>query len=89
MTVEPLAEAKKLEIQSYDWKSPEDFLSKLLADHAGGTVVISGHSNTTPFLANTLLGDEKFKQFDDSDYGNILVITASSLGSGQLLHLSF
>ena len=89
MTIAPLAEELNLEVQSYGWKDPKGLLSKMLSDHKGGMVVISGHSNTTPHLANILLGKEELNQFDDSDYGNILVITTTELGSGKLLHLRF
>ena len=89
MTVEPLTEAKKTEIAIYDPKNLKEFSLKLIKDNAGGTVVISGHSNTTPTLANLLLGEEKFKQFDDSDYGNMLIITTSDSGKAKLLHLRY
>jgi broad specificity phosphatase PhoE len=70
-TVKPLADAKGIEVQIYE-KQPD--LSK-----AKGTVVIVGHSNTIPALANALLGKEQFKTFDDSDFGNLLVITGTSV----------
>ena len=89
MTVAPLAEAKKAEILIYDPKNLKEFSLKLLKDNSGGTVVISGHSNTTPTLANLLLGEEKFKQFDDSDYGNMLIITTSDNAKAKLLHLRY
>ena len=89
MTVGPLAEAKKIEIMIYDPKSLEEFANKLLKDNSGRTIVISGHSNTTPILANLLLGEEKFKQFEDSDYGNLLIITASDSSKAKLLHLRY
>jgi len=89
LTVVPLAESKSLTIQSYDWSDPEAMLSKMLVDYSGGTVVISGHSNTTPVLANLLLGEEKFSQFPDDEYGNLIIITTSSLGQGKLMHLSY
>jgi hypothetical protein len=47
-------------------------LESLLTKHAGGTVVIAGHSNTIPEIANALVGEKKFEQFADDDYGNIL-----------------
>ena len=88
-TVAPLAMEKEMDILSYGLKDPEGMLATILSTHSGGTVVISGHSNTTPSLANVLLGKEKFQQFDDEDYGNILVITTAELGKGSLLHLRF
>ena len=89
MTVAPLAEAKKIEVAIYNPKKLKDFSLKLLKDNSGGTVLISGHSNTTPALANLLLGEEKFRQFKDSDYGNLLIITFASNSKAKLLHLRF
>lgn len=89
MTVAPLAEAKKIAITIYDPKDLKEFSLILLNDNSGGTVVISGHSNTTPTLANLLLGEEKFKQFDDDDYGNLLIIVVDRDNNAKLLHLRF
>jgi 2,3-bisphosphoglycerate-dependent phosphoglycerate mutase len=89
MTIAPLAEAKKVAVAIYDPKNLKEFSLKLLKDDPGGTTVISGHSNTTPTLANLLLGEEKFKQFDDDDYGNMLIITIDSNGMAKLLHLRY
>ena len=89
LTVAPLAEAKKIEITIYDPKDLKGFSLKLLKDNSGGTIVISGHSNTTPTLANLLLHEEKFEQFQDNDYGNLLIITTSGSGKAKLLHLRY
>lgn len=89
LTVQPLATNIGLGLESYDWKDPEAFLNSIITNNHGGTIVISGHSNTTPVLANLLLGKEAFAQFDDSDYGNLLIITVTSLGEGKLTHLRF
>lgn len=89
MTVAPLAENKGLEIQPYEWKNPNALLNKMLEANTGGIIVISGHSNTTPFLANALLGKTKFEQFDDDDYGNLLIITTTKVGVGKLLYIRY
>jgi len=89
MTVSPLAKSKGLEIQTYEWKSPKALLIKILEANMGGTVVISGHSNTTPILANFLLDSTKIEQFEDDDYGNLLIITTTKVGAGKLLHLRY
>lgn len=89
-TVEPLAAQKNIAIQNYSLEDPDQLLRSIIEENPGGTVVISGHSNTTPKLANELLGKEKFAQFEDADYGNILVIEASKPGTGKLvLHLRY
>jgi broad specificity phosphatase PhoE len=88
-TVAPLAEAKKIDITIYDPKNLKGFSLKLLSDNSGGIIIISGHSNTTPALANLLLGEEKFSQFEDDDYGNLLIITTSGNSRAKLLHLRY
>lgn len=78
-TVTPLAQEKGLEVQIYD-AAKADVIDGLLSKHAGGTVVIGGHSNTIPQIANLLTGKEDYKTFPDSDYGNILVVSVVERG---------
>ena len=79
-TVSPLAQAKSLEVLSYE-PLKADPLDKMLKDHAGGTVVISGHSNTVPWTVNYLIGKDQLKNFADDDYKNFLVVTVLKKGS--------
>lgn len=88
-TLQPIAERTALEITSYDPYSKGEWLESLLEKHIGETIVISGHSNTIPGLANSLLGEEKFQQFDESDYSNLLIIVADEIGQGKLVRLKF
>ena len=80
-TAEPLAKAKGLTVETYDFRS-QTYLQDMLSKHQGGTVVISGHSNTTPMVANLLVGAEQFEQLDESEYGKIFIVTVSSVGKG-------
>ena len=48
---------------------------------AGQTVLIVGHSNTTPKLANALIGADKYEQIDDSNNANLYIVTV--LPSGE------
>lgn len=88
-TLLPLAEKKGLEVQDYDPYAKGEWLTTLVEKHGNGTVVISGHSNTIPLLANALLGDETFSQFDDKDYSNFIIIVCDEVGKGKLVRLSF
>lgn len=78
-TVAPLAAAKGLTVNPYSSMKTAD-LEKLVAAHPGGTIVISGHSNTIPDIANALTGGKEFKQFADADYGNILIVSVTAVG---------
>jgi len=88
-TVLPIANQNKLQVTDYAPGNPSAFAAELIAKHTSGTVLISGHSNTIPALANALLGEQSFTDFTDADYGNILVIFVDISGKGRLLHLRF
>ena len=61
----------------------------LEAKHEGGLIIVSGHSNTTPFVANALLGKDKFTQLDESEYNKIFVVTVSEKGKGTVSLLNY
>lgn len=89
-TVQPVTEKLGLEITEYDHRNPESQSDAWKAEHAGQTVLISGHSNSTPTFANALLGNKYFEdKFDESDYGNLLIITVDMNGNSKLLHLRY
>lgn len=89
-TVRLIAEQNQIDITEYQPEDIETFGARLVENHRGGHVLISGHSNTVPQLANALLGRQELPgNFDESDYDNILVVTISSDGSSGLLHLKY
>ncbi|MBC7586932.1 MAG: hypothetical protein H7178_01125, partial [Chitinophagaceae bacterium] len=48
-----------------------------LLEQKGKTILIVGHSNTTPALTNFLLKEDKFKSLDESVYNKIFVVTVN------------
>ncbi|MBT8323710.1 MAG: histidine phosphatase family protein [Winogradskyella sp.] len=72
-TAMPTVQANKISLDLYDPRSInyEDFLS----DTQGKTVLIVGHSNTTPLFTNKLLGDDKYDQIDDNNNANLYIVT--------------
>ncbi len=72
-TALPTASKKKLDIQSYDPDNLYDENFKIKTK--GKTVLIVGHSNTTPAFVNTILGEQKFDQLDDRDNGKLFIVT--------------
>ena len=73
-TITPWVNATNKTITIYN----ADTLSALanhLKTQKGKTIVVVGHSNTTPQLANLLLGNEKYPSLDDAIYNKIFVIT--------------
>lgn len=78
-TVEPLAQPRSLPVMSYQPMIKED-VDLMLKKHVGQTVLVSGHSNTIPNLINYLLGEDKYKNFDDTDYGNVVIVSLTERG---------
>lgn len=86
-TVTPLAQAKSLEVKMYEPMKEEE-IKKILANHKGQTVLIAGHSNTTPWTANLLTGS-KLANFADTDYGNILIVSIWDGGKTSMTWLNY
>jgi phosphohistidine phosphatase SixA len=72
-TISLIAQQKQISPKRYD---PNTVYSKaFLKETNGKTVLIAGHSNTTPQLVNKLIGEEKFKEMDDSDNSTLFKVT--------------
>jgi 2,3-bisphosphoglycerate-dependent phosphoglycerate mutase len=86
-TVGPIAQTKKLETKIYE-PMKEDEMKKILSDNKGKTILMVGHSNTTPWTANFLTGSN-LENFADTDYGNILIITFWDFGKTTMTWLNY
>lgn len=78
-TVGPVAQALSLNVVSYQPMVKED-VDLMIKNHAGKTILVSGHSNTVPNLINYLIGEDKYKNFTDDDYGNIVIVSIIERG---------
>ncbi len=87
-TIAPLAAAKSLEVKIYEALKTE-VIDKIVKENEGGTVVICGHSNNIPRIANYLTSTEAYKDFEDSDYGNILIVTIAQKGKASVTPLRY
>ena len=74
-TATPTAMTKKLKIQYYDPRNMYDSIFK--AETKGKSVLVVGHSNTTPMFANKILGDKIYDNMDDNDNSSIYIVTIS------------
>ena len=77
MTVDPLAtnlnEKFRIFVAAYNPAKLAEFADQLLKLDSK-CVLVAGHSNTTPSLANLLIKQEKYKELDDSVYNKIYII---------------
>ena len=72
-TATPTAESKNLEIQTYNPSKMYDSIFKQATK--GKTVLIVGHSNTTPIFANKILEEEKYQFMDDNNNASLYIVT--------------
>jgi 2,3-bisphosphoglycerate-dependent phosphoglycerate mutase len=73
LTAAPVAEKRKLQVQTYDHKNLDTLVNQLMTSKIKRIVVV-GHNTTTPALANLLIKQEKYKALDESEYSKIWII---------------
>jgi broad specificity phosphatase PhoE len=88
-TVEPLSRSTNIPVQNYE-AFKGDKIDAMLKKHAGGLVIIVGHSNNIPWIANYLTGTETYKAFEDSDYDNLFIVTVFEKGkTAKVVQLTY
>jgi len=72
-TARPLANRRRMMIQIYDTRSLGQ-MNELILSGKIKRVVVVGHNNTTPALANLLIGQEKYKPLAETEYDKIWIV---------------
>ncbi len=88
-TVKKVSEGVNVPVGIYTPAPDREETERWIEKHSGETVLVSGHSNTIPTIANNLLGYTHFEDvFDESDYENLLIITVNG-NNRTILHLRY
>ena len=83
-TVAATADRHGVVVTTYDASQPASAFAALLrGQHATGTVLVAGHSNTAPEIAAALCGCDA-TPLGDSDYGRVYRIRIGPDGRGVL-----
>ena len=72
-TAKPTADRNKLKITMYDPHGVD--VKRFVNENKGKHVLIVGHSNTIHSFVNALIGNEKYEEIDDSNNGNLYIVT--------------
>lgn len=75
-TAKPTADSKYLKIVNYDPRKMYDSIFK--QNTKGKTVLVVGHSNTTPVFVNKILGKKKYEWMKDDDNSSLFIVTISN-----------
>ncbi|MFL2603469.1 MAG: SixA phosphatase family protein [Flavobacteriaceae bacterium] len=71
-TARPTAEDKGIIVEKYD---PKNLYNELFKEkNKGKKILVVGHSNTTPALANLIIGKNIYTSIDESIHGNLYII---------------
>lgn len=74
-TAAPTAKANTVEVSFYD---PRDIkLKEFMETTKGKTVLIVGHSNSTPMFTNGLLGKKKYEDIAHDNNANLYIVTVT------------
>lgn len=74
-TAKLTADSKNLKISTYNPSKMYD--SVFQHKTKGKTVLVVGHSNTTPAFANKIIGEKKYKNMNDNDNSTLFIVTIS------------
>ncbi len=77
-TAAPTAQNKSLAVTLYDANNLYD--ASFQAATQGKTVLVVGHSNTTPELVNAILGEKKYDHISDTENGMLYKVLLPEMG---------
>lgn len=87
-TLELLATAQKKQIETYSPAKHSEFVAQI-KQIKNEVVMISGHSNTIPDLLNLFLGTKTYLEMDESQFGDLWIITLVGEGKSTIVHLNY
>ena len=71
-TCQPMAFSRDKDVSIY--KNHLMDLKNVIENHKGKTVLIVGHSNRIPTFINKLIGQEKYPEISEPEFGNLYII---------------
>lgn len=78
-TAKTIAQSKDKPIELYDARKLHDEVFQ--KNTKGRTVLVVGHSNTNPKFINLILGENKYEDLPESEYGSLFIINIAPDGT--------
>ena len=86
-TAQPTAQSKGLKIEIYDHTKLNSEAFKKATK--GKKVLVVGHTNTTPYFANAVYGEEYFNNdIDEAEHGKLFIVQVHSNGKNTIQQLT-
>jgi broad specificity phosphatase PhoE len=84
-TVDAIARENNLAVTEYD-PGNKEFLAVEVNKNKGGSLLVSGHSNTVPAMVNQLVGSDRFENLEDWQYDFLYIVNIGQDTTFQVLH---
>lgn len=88
-TAQPVAREQGLSAEQYEPDELTTFSIRLRRRHRGQSVLVVGHSDTTPELANRLVTSGVLQRIDERDYSNFYMVAINEHGEKEVLQLKY
>ena len=72
-TANPISKTNNLKITTYI--PSEEFYNNFIQENNGKTILVVGHSNTTPFFVNSLIKNNFYNEIEDNNNGNLYFVS--------------
>jgi broad specificity phosphatase PhoE len=64
---------------------PRALARRMLREHAGGRILVVGHTDTVPAIVAALSGARDIPPIGDDEYGTLYIVTVPRIGRGSIL----
>jgi len=88
-TVQPTADSHELPITSYGGYDQSEVIEDVLENLNEGTLLIVGHSNSTPGFLNILTGSTDYPAIQEEEFDNLFLVSSRSIGDSDVVHLKY
>ena len=88
-TAQTTAQDQNLNVEIYNAFDIPGFAQQIAIENKGQSVLVVGHSNTTPQLLNELTASNDYVQFNENTYDNLFIVSVKNNGSVSVFHLEY
>lgn len=88
-TANPTSTEQGVPIDIYDGFDIPGFEALLKAEHRGQTILVSGHSDTTPELLNLLTNSNEYELFPENSFDRLFIVKVNSFDEASVVFIEY
>ena len=88
-TAAPTAQRAGVPVRDYSFSAAAGTLTEgWLREHRGQTILVVGHSNTVPDLLNALVGERRYSNIAEDNYGLLYKVSVNARGRARVREMT-